>query len=175
MISTLLLSILLFTMVFSNMSTCVCLSLLVPPLPFSYYCISIFATGCQASLQPSGFVALSVTFSSLGSPVHLFLSPIAWHMSVCVRACMLCVPVCVCLCAAANSLPLSRQTANCCCCKEYSSPLLLCAPPTERIICVILWEKIIACVCLWMYVCIFQISIVYRVHVYIVDQSHRAE
>lgn len=66
-------------LVFSNMSTCLCLSLLVfpLPLPFSYYCISIFATGCQAPLQPCGFVALSVTFSSLGSLVHLFLSPTA--------------------------------------------------------------------------------------------------
>lgn len=26
------------------------------------------------------------------------------------------------VCAHANSLPLSRQTANCCCCKEYRSP-----------------------------------------------------
>lgn len=123
--------------VFQHVFMCVCLSLLVLPLPlpFSYYCISIFATGCQASLQPCGFVALSITFSSLGSP-RPSLS-ISNHLPyVCA----------VCLCAAANSFPL-RQTANCCC-KEYSSPLLLllfCAPPTERMICAILLKQMITC------------------------------
>lgn len=52
------------------------------------------------------------------------------------------------LCAAANSFPLSRQTANCCCCKERGSPLfltlVLCSPATERMRCVVLLEQMIA-------------------------------
>lgn len=94
-----LVSILLFTSVFFYPCTSVCLSLLVLPLPlpFSYYCISIFATGCQASLQPCGFVALSVTFSSLGSSVHLVLFPIAWCIFLCVSS-----SLCVCECVSAR-------------------------------------------------------------------------
>lgn len=71
---------------------------------------------------------------------------------------------CVCLCAAANSLPLSRKTANCCCCKEYSSPLLLLfhSPPPERMICMILLEQMVACVCQPAYGCIFLSPSIYR-------------
>lgn len=79
-----------------------------------------------------------------------------------VHAC--CVSPCVCVCAAANSFPLSRQTANCCCCEEYGSPLLLlliCSPPTERMTCVIVLEQMIACVCQQVYVCIFCNASVY--------------
>lgn len=109
------------TMVFSNMSTCVRLSLLVLPLPLPLSLITASPFLPPVAKHPSRRVAL-----------WLYLSPflsISFSSSIstarpCVCACMhvVCYPLFVCLCAAANSFPLSRQTANCCCCKECSSP-----------------------------------------------------
>lgn len=69
---------------------CVCIPFSSFSLPFSYYCISIFATGCQASLQPCGFVALSVTFlfSQLPRPSLSISSRLAY-----VRMLTLCLSV----------------------------------------------------------------------------------
>lgn len=148
-------------MLFSNMSSCVSIPFSSSsPSPFLlllhlHFCHRL--PGIPPAVWLCGFVC-HLFFPQLPFP-SLCISDCLAFVGVCVHAC--CVSPCVRLCSAANSLPLSGQTANCCCCKDYSSPLLLLlllySPPSERMICMILLEQIIACVCQQTYRCFFHI------------------
>lgn len=95
-------------------------------VPFSFlslitaYCCFFFFWPPVAR-HPSSSVALWLLnrspFLLSHPPSPLFLPSAVW---ICMRTC--CVSLRVRPCAAANSLPLSRQTANCCCREEYCPP-----------------------------------------------------